>query len=598
MASTESTVTPSVIFVPSVRVDRGMGHLRRCLAAVSSMGSAGALYFAANPEFLEGRQSFDLHEVRKLVQKAQAVLWEDWPASRVVQTVVCDLQSAPADAVAFLRDRAVRLIGWDDGGTARAAFPYLIDSLPHDSRPAPNVRLPGLLNLPFTQPTPTFDRPIRRVLAVFGGSDPVGLTPRFLKMVHRLQKFDSWPYELTVVRGPLSRFIVPKGTQILEAPERLSERLGEWDLVVTSWGLTALEALAASTPAVLLNPTLYHERLARRAGLPSFGVKKPRVLDFWKAVDIAGESARSAFTLLLAAPTPPGRYFTEYEASNARCPVCDSNLETTFFRSPQKSYHRCSRCTMEYLSVHNLPAKVYNESYFNEEYQRQYGKTYLEDFRSIQSTGRVRIEKLEAVSGPLKTRRVLDVGCAYGPFLAAVSEAQGRPFGVDVVEEAVKHVQTKLGFPAQTGSFLEFSWSQGFPGEPRPDIITMWYVIEHFPNLALVFRKIRETLTEQGILAFSTPHGAGISRKFRFQEFWTQSPDDHFTIWNRRNAKRVLDHFGFDLLSFRVTGHHPERFPRVGPPGSVSYRIISFLSQLLGWGDTFEVYARKREERR
>ncbi len=47
----------------------------------------------------------------------------------------------------------------------------------------------------------------------------------------------------------------------------------EHDLVVTSYGLTAFEALAAGTPVVLLNPTRRHEKLSRRAGLASLGVK-------------------------------------------------------------------------------------------------------------------------------------------------------------------------------------------------------------------------------------------------------------------------------------------------------------------------------------
>ena len=50
--------------------------------------------------------------------------------------------------------------------------------------------------------------------------------------------------------------------------------LGQWDLTVTSWGLTALESLAAGTPVVLFNPTVYHEQLTMAAGLPSLGVKR------------------------------------------------------------------------------------------------------------------------------------------------------------------------------------------------------------------------------------------------------------------------------------------------------------------------------------
>jgi len=573
-----------------------MGHLRRCLAAAATAGPGAAVYFAADPAFVERYPVFDRTIVQGLADAAGVRLWSLWPATEPVATVVVDLQAASAAAFAFLRARSRRLIGWDDGGSERHRFPFLVDSLPHDTKPEPNLRLPGLLGLEVPSKPHRYDRPLRKVLAVFGGADPAGLTLRFLGLVQRLRDQGRWPYSLTVVRGPLSRFIVPPDTEVLEAPTNLPQILGQWDLVVTSWGLTALESLAAGTPVLLLNPTAYHEKLSRAARLPTFGIRRPRGGDFHTGLTEAPEAARRAFDALLQPPIDAGAYFAGFHGSEGSCPVCRTSGHPVYFRTEHKSYHRCGECGMEFLSVHQLPEKQYSEAYFFEDYQRQYGKTYLQDFAHIQGLGRQRLAQLQTVwGGSASPRRILDVGCAYGPFLAAAAEEGHLCFGLDVAEGAVAHVRDVLGFPAVRASFLDFQWDQGFPGQPRPDVLTLWYVIEHFPDLDQVLRQANRMLPVGGVFAFSTPNGRGITRRFQPDKFWQESPDDHFSIWNPANTKPVMARFGFEVLSFRITGHHPERFPGLPRRGPL-FEAVSALSPILGWGDTFEVYAKKTKE--
>lgn len=596
MAEHSPPLTPLLVFVPSLRIDRGMGHLRRCLAAAASAGPGAVVYFASDREFVGSHPAFEQSIVQGLAASAGVLLWTHWPVDLVIPTVVVDLQAAPRTAFQFLRPRSQRLVGWDDGGSERPRFPFLVDSLPHDTKPEPNVRIPGLLGLAVPPKPHRYDRPIKTVLAVFGGADPAGLTLRFLNLVQTLQSQGKWSYALTVVRGPLSRFILPPGTQVLEAPKDLPGLLGRWDLTVTSWGLTALESLAAGTPVLLLNPTSYHEKLSRAAGLPTFGVKRPRADAFLSGLEDAPGAAREAFPRLLQAPLDAGEYFAHFHGSDGLCPVCRTSGHPVFARTEHKSYHRCTGCGMEYLSVHQLPEKEYSEAYFFEDYQKQYGKTYLQDFAHIQGLGRQRLEFLAARCGVEKGRTVLDAGCAYGPFLAAVVEAGHRPFGLDVAAGAVAHVRDVLGFPAVQASFLDFSWEQAFPGAPRPDVLTLWYVIEHFPNLDLVLRQANRLLPPGGWFAFSTPNGRGITRRFQPPKFWAESPDDHFSIWNPSNTRAVLSRFGFEVVAFRSTGHHPERFPGLKGPGDPLLPLVSLLDRWFGWGDTFEVYARKTKE--
>jgi len=110
-----------------------------------------------------------------------------------------------------------------------------------------------------------------------------------------------------------------------------------------------------------------------------------------------------------------------------------------------------------------------------------------------------------------------------------------------------------------------------------------------------VLTQVTRVLPTGGLFAFGTPNGKGLTRLFRGGKFWDESPDDHFTVWNRQNAREILSRYGFEILGFRNTGLHPDRFPGTGRRG-LRYQSVRYLGNHLGWGDTFEVYARKTRE--
>jgi 2-polyprenyl-3-methyl-5-hydroxy-6-metoxy-1,4-benzoquinol methylase len=185
---------------------------------------------------------------------------------------------------------------------------------------------------------------------------------------------------------------------------------------------------------------------------------------------------------------------------------------------------------------------------------------------------------------------ILDIGCAYGPFLLAAREEGFLPFGIDPAEDAVKYVQKELGIPAVQGFFPNYPLSV-----PRCDVITLWYVIEHFFDCATALAEIRKMLKQKGILAFSTPSFSGISGRASIRNFLFSNPADHFTIWSPKTCKRALKETGFKVKKIKICGHHPERFPLAGrfcrSKKSPLYWLFLLISKAFGLGDTFEVYA-------
>jgi 2-polyprenyl-3-methyl-5-hydroxy-6-metoxy-1,4-benzoquinol methylase len=250
----------------------------------------------------------------------------------------------------------------------------------------------------------------------------------------------------------------------------------------------------------------------------------------------------------------------------------------------------------------------YTEIYFFENYKKQYGKTYLEDFPNLTAMAERRLKIIKSLLGE-GGHSLLDIGCAYGAFAAAAREKGFDCIGIDGSAAAAAYVRDELGISAFDGFFPEEDLIKKVRESVRRefDAVTLWYVIEHFEidagayesgsMLKTALEQIHALLRAGGVLAFSTPNSSGVSGRFSLKKFLEKSPPDHWTIWDCRHAGKILSRFGFTVQKIVVTGHHPERFPFCSglKPGSFAYKALLALSKLLRLGDTFEVYAKKSE---
>ena len=285
------------------------------------------------------------------------------------------------------------------------------------------------------------------------------------------------------------------------------------------------------------------------------------------------------------------------------CPVChksNSLPDKIISRNPTRTYRRCSNCGIVYMSFSTEADKVYQKAYFFEDYKKQYGKTYQEDFETIKKQCLKRVAVMNNLQAEDSARNVLDIGCAYGPFLSAASDSGLNPFGTDISEDAVSYIKKHLHFPASCSAFPDIDTVSEF-GISQFDAVTMWYVIEHFKDLDSVLNKVSSILKKGGIFAFSTPSGEGMSAKSDSDNFYQISPTDHFSIWEPSRAWKILQKYGFTVEKVISTGHHPERFPSIkksnSQPGSLKWRYIDRISRLKNLGDTMEIYCRKTTQK-
>jgi SAM-dependent methyltransferase/spore coat polysaccharide biosynthesis predicted glycosyltransferase SpsG len=611
--------------VPACEKGLGGGHFLRAVLLVRELRKRGgeAFLYVKNREDAAGaaaligeyEDSWFLHGRLPGAGDAGYTRWD---------FIVLDRFRTPPGEYRFWSALAP-VIGVDEGGPLRDEFDFLVDLLPGPGgRSLPNIADPSLLFLPEKRKSAgedisAKDRP--RILVSFGAEDSAGLGEEVCRAL--LQTADIFDISVTSSR--------PAGAEVSEngqdAPIRraalapgLGNRLFEYDLLITHFGITAFEALAAGLSVILVSPGAYHEKLARAAGFYSAGVrgggKIPALLrektgeaysvnraflaelragceGLARRYGLAGRQNRTLADLLASVNPEIFRV----------CPVCAGSFTGgrgaagKAVRFEERTYRRCPRCGLVLMNRLVPPPLEYERDYFFGSYKKQYGKTYLEDFPGLFLRGKQRLAIIRSLLPGLRSGALLDIGCAYGPFLAAAKEDGFNPSGLEPAAAAA-WVRRELGVPVYEGFF---------PQNPPPaflqnecfDAVTLWYVMEHLRNPGDALEEIRRILKNGGALAFSTPSASGISGLKSAKKFLEASPADHRTVWNPRACKRLMKRAGFTVKKIVITGHHPERFPLAGRFAAGERGLLRsallFASRVFGLGDTFEVYAVKND---
>ncbi len=583
------SVRNPVLFVPAIQNGRGTGHVRRVVSLIKNLKKEHNIFADI---LLEGKPSVEANKVLKEALNLHCIqehnILTEPPEQGEYACIICDsfvLNSALAKKLYS----CAPIIAIDEGSKQTKMFEYLLNILPPlNTKKSVNAYSPQYLNLPQTQQRKLL--PIKKVLISIGGEDP----ENFSKLVFNCLQSCFKNKDVTIDCTAHQKI------------ENLKNIIKDYDLVVTHYGFTAFEAANAGCALITVATSPLHKKLSRKYGLvcleKSECTKK-------KLVTLIQDSDRLIpYKLQNAVKTRKNDTLEDFllRCWNARqynCPICgkQDSINPIIARDNIKTLRKCKRCKLLYVSFCVEEKKEYVKDYFFDEYKNQYGKTYLEDFEMIKSAGSLRMEKIVKI---LKNSHnnvedtILDIGCAYGPFLEAVKEYSFKPYGTDISKDAIDYVNNTLCLTCAVASFPDFSVEESF-GELAPKsgtfrAITMWYVIEHFQNLDEVLKKVNVLLDIGGVFAFSTPNALGISRRKNQRDFFKQSPYDHFSIWDKKTAKKILKRYGFSVQKIYSTGMHWHRYPKIMQ--KLPIYVIELLAKIFCLGDTFEVYCTKEKE--
>jgi 2-polyprenyl-3-methyl-5-hydroxy-6-metoxy-1,4-benzoquinol methylase len=155
----------------------------------------------------------------------------------------------------------------------------------------------------------------------------------------------------------------------------------------------------------------------------------------------------------------------------------------------------------------------------------------------------------------VKPGSILDIGCGTGDFLLTMQKAGWHVTGSEPSDKARIQAETKLGQPIHSDIKLI---------DAKFDVITLWHVLEHIPDLQNTFNRITELLTQNGTLIIAVPNHKSFDARY-YKEHWAGldvprhlwhfSPKSLSQLTNRKHLKTVktlpmyFDSFYVSLLS-------------------------------------------------
>ncbi|MBI5071147.1 MAG: class I SAM-dependent methyltransferase [Deltaproteobacteria bacterium] len=109
-----------------------------------------------------------------------------------------------------------------------------------------------------------------------------------------------------------------------------------------------------------------------------------------------------------------------------------------------------------------------------------------------------RARAVEALAGG-RPGRVLDVGCGPGWLLDAFRRRGWEPVGTELSEASAARARA-LGLPVHVGPLESWPWPEG-----HFDAVTLWHVLEHWPDPRLPIERLARLLRPGGVLLVGVP---------------------------------------------------------------------------------------------
>lgn len=227
------------------------------------------------------------------------------------------------------------------------------------------------------------------------------------------------------------------------------------------------------------------------------------------------------------------------------CPVCDGRERRPDLGKYGVTLMHCLGCGARYGD--QIPANA-ADVYGPEDYV-SFSLADTEDhFRYRRDRfGRERVGILERHCGNLKSKRILDVGCGNGYFLAAAQEKCDHCYGTEFSPRLREFAIQKTGLPV-------FDNAPGDLPERDFDIITLFDVIEHIAEPVPFMNRVTELLKPGGCILIFTPNFDSFSIRVMGEHSSIVDPTEHLVLYTIPSMQYLGERLNCDTVYRETQG--------------------------------------------
>ena len=282
-----------------------------------------------------------------------------------------------------------------------------------------------------------------------------------------------------------------------------------------------------------------------------------------------------------------------------RCPICDRAPRRPFRLRNKRWLLQCPSCRLGWWRWPAFdPAAFYDRDYFASELAAKGYSDYLALAPGVRRTARARLGWIDrCLAGRHSERRLLDVGCATGGFVAAAGARGWRARGIEVSPWAAECARA-AGLDVRRAAIDELK-----SDELRYDCVTLWDVVEHLPDPCGAVRSVARLLGPGGVLALSTGDVTSLCAALSGPRWHLFNLPEHLFFFSPRALNRLLSAAGFRIVAIRrevnwsPVGYLVERVGKMLGTGALSAYAAARPLVPATLMDVLGVYAVKLPER-
>lgn len=227
----------------------------------------------------------------------------------------------------------------------------------------------------------------------------------------------------------------------------------------------------------------------------------------------------------------------------AVCPVCANNNFVPEFSCQDHlvtrevfSIQRCASCGLLMTNPQPEPGAL-GKYYESSSYMPHQASGFLGRIYSMARNRAIKW-KLNLIEQYQPTGHLLDYGCGTGEFLAYAKRNNWQTSGVEPNPDAQHRANELAGPVALTLEKLQ---------SPPFDIITLWHVLEHIPDISALLKKLQRVLKKTGTIFIAVPnHKSWDAEKYR-RDWAGYDVPRHLWHFNKNSMEQLLSNNGFNL---------------------------------------------------
>lgn len=231
------------------------------------------------------------------------------------------------------------------------------------------------------------------------------------------------------------------------------------------------------------------------------------------------------------------------------CPVCGHNnyvsyleLRDYFLSEEEFSIIKCINCGLLITYPQPNPEELSRYYISNQYLSHATQNKGLEYFVYNKIRNITLANKLDLIRRFSSGNRIIDIGCATGVFLNYCQERNYKVQGIEPNTRARNYAIENFGLQVN-----DIDYINEIP-ESSQDIVTMWHVLEHVPDISERMQAVLRMLKKDGTAFIALPNPNSYDARY-YKEHWAAyDVPRHLYHFNRQSFDHLVKNVNFDIV--------------------------------------------------